>query len=310
MFSVAQIQTLLEIVNYHFLFTISTSFGKEMLSEEDIRSLLDFNVNLNELGKEMPNYTKMYLLGKLTAILSDEQVRTLDFNDLLYYFKSGQYVPLNKRELIELEIAKRQTYVHLKGLKERAKQQFESILLNDRTLTRAEYETVVKEELISGVEKRKSLQAIVSDLGHRVNEWGHDWGRIVDTEMNNIFQQGRAEMLKEKEADPLVYKNVYPGACRHCIQKYLTKGIGSRPIVFKLSVLEANGTNVGKKVADWKATLKGLHPHCRCTLYHIPKGYVWNEERQLFDIPKDFERKVERRSKITIRVGNEKEFQV
>lgn len=310
MFSVAQIESLLDIVNYHFLFTISTNFGVKMLSKEDINSLLGFNVNLKELGRDIPNYTKMYLLGKLTAILSEEQVRTLDYPDLLQYFKKGQYIPLSRREQIELELAQRRSYVHLKGLKERAKQQFESIVLNQQSITRSEYETAVKEEIAEGVAKRRSLSAIVSELGHRTKEWQHDWGRIVDTEMNNIFQQGRAEVLREKEADPLVYKNVYPGACRHCIQKYLSAGIGSRPIVFKLSELEANGTNVGKKVADWKPTLGGLHPFCRCTLYHIPKGYVWDEERQLFDIPKDFVRKVERRSKITIRVGDKKEFQV
>jgi hypothetical protein len=172
-------------------------------------------------------------------------------------------------------------------------------------LTKSAYEAVVKDEIERGVLERKSLGSIVSELGHRTENWAHDWGRIVDTEMNNIFQQGRAEVFeKEDGPDVLVYKQVYPGACRHCISKYLTNGIGSKPKVFKLSDLIANGTNIGRKVINWLATITGLHPFCRCHLNKVPKGYVWDEEKEMFNIPKDFKRKIDRKSKIIINVGD------
>jgi len=114
-------------------------------------------------------------------------------------------------------------------------------------------------------------------------------GRIVDTEMNNIFQRGRAVQIAEqnKGKDPLVYKDVYEGACRHCIHLYLTRGLGSEPRVFKLSQLIANGTNIGRKVRDWLGTISGVHPWCRCNLRikeeytkwdKIKKQFVYDEE--------------------------------
>ena len=309
LFNKVQLDEILSILDYHFLFVISTNFGESLLSKNEINELDKFGLKLPKRSFFDVPYNKMYLLGKLTSILSDEQARSLDYEDFLKYIKRGQYQPLSKLEQSQLEIARRKTYVYLKGLKQKAHNTLESIVLNQESLSRQQYETAIKEETVRGIKERKSLQSIVSDLGHRTNEWGHDWARIVDTEMNNIFQEGRAQSFKEKEEDPLVYKQVYEGACRHCIRLYLTAGLGSKPVVFKLSKLEANGTNIGKKVQDWKATLQGVHPYCRCHLYHIPKGYVWNEEKQIFTVPEKFDRKVERKSKIKITVGD-KTFEV
>lgn len=304
-FTQEQVQEILSILDYHSLFVISTNFGTKALSEDDKNILRTFGIDVEKLSKEIPLYERMFLFGRLSGILSDEQTKDIDYNNFLKFINSGQYIPLNKRERFELEIAERKTYTHLKGLREKAKQEFESTIIGEEQASRQMYETAISEEVQSGVKNRKSIQKIVSDLGHRVETWQHDWNRIVDTEMNNIFQQGRAEVFREIGGeDTLVYKNVYEGACRHCIQKYLTKGLGSKPILFKLSDLIKNGTNIGKKVAQWLATLGSLHPFCRCTLVRVPKGYVWSEEKKKFVIPENFDRKVVRRSKIRISVGD------
>ncbi len=301
-----QIEELLNIIEFHFLHTMTISFGADVLNEQERALLESFGVDLAPYLTDNVPYNKMYLLGKLTSILSQNDAMRLSYNDFLYHVKHGQYFPLTKREKFELEIAKRKTYTHLKGLKNNAKEQFENILLEDERITREQYETAVKEEINESVLKRKSTQSVVSSLGNRLGVWGHDWNRIVDTEMNNIFQKGRAEELKEKHGDPLVYKDVYEGACRHCIKAYLTNGLGSKPKIFKLSELEANGTNIGRKVADWKPVLGGMHPFCRCTLNYVPDGYTWNEEKKMFEIPDDFKRKVNRKSNVYVHVGKKK----
>ena len=43
--------------------------------------------------------------------------------------------------------------------------------------------------------------------------------------------------------------------------------------------------------------------NCRCELIYIPKGYIWSEEENAFIPPKDFQRTVERRSKVRIQIG-------
>jgi len=263
-FTPLQIEELLGIIDYHFLFTITTSFGVDVLSEKDKDVLRSFGVKLEDLGNVVTNYDKMYLLGKLTSVLSEKQASTLDYSDFLKYIKTGQYIPLNKFEQASLDVAKRKSYIYLKGLNDSAKKDFEKIILDKEILVGSQYRAAVKEELEKGVVERKALQSIVSDLGHRVNTWQHDWGRIVATEMQDIYNKGRLDTFRgEKGEDSLVYKHTYDGACRHCIRLHLTKGIGSRPIVFKISELITNGSNIGKKVDDWKATVGPEHPFCR-----------------------------------------------
>lgn len=306
-FTTEQIQEILNVIEYHHLFVISTNFGTEILTDDDKKLLSLFGVKIDDLTQDNPLFNQMYYFGKLSGILRDKQVETIDYNDFFKYIKTGQYIPLSAREKFELDIAKRRTYTYLKGLKEKVKSSVESSILEQEQKL---YQSTVKEGLISGVVERKSVGAIVSDLGHKLDTFRHDWGRIVETEMNNIFLEGRAaEIEKEYGPDVLVFKSVFPGACRHCIEKYLTNGIGSQPRLFKLRDLIQNGNNIGKKVAQWIPSLQSLHPYCRCQLRVVLPGYKWNEEKKRFELPKTFERKVNRKSKIRIQVGD-KHFEI
>lgn len=305
LFEINQIEEVLQIMEYHFLFSISVGFGTEYLSDNDKKLLESFGVDIEKLGKGLSEYDKMFLLGRLTSILKDDQIKELNFDDFKQFIKKGQYMPLSSSEKSQLEVAKRKSYSFLKGLKDKSKQTVEGILLESDQKFRTEYEKAVSENLETGVIKRKALSSIVSDLGHKIGTWKHDWGRIVDSEMHDIFQRGRAEEFYKIDGEETkVYKQVYPGACRHCIRLYLKSGLGSEPKVFKLIDLLANGTNIGKKVAEWLAVVGYTHPYCRCHLYRVPKGYVWSQDKQRFVIPEKLERKVVRTSKIYVHVGN------
>ena len=136
-------------------------------------------------------------------------------------------------------------------------------------------------------------------------------GTYSETEMQNIYQTGVAQqIMKEQGADALVYKEVFSGACQHCIKFYTTAGIGSKPRIFKLIDLINNGDNIGRKVKDWKPVLNSVHPFCRCDLREVPKGMIWNDETHSFEPPKEpYKRQVERKSKVKIYVGD-KMFEV
>jgi hypothetical protein len=303
-FTESQIQEILSVIEYHHTFTAATSLGVDVLTEDDIALLKAHGIDISLLKQEMSVFDQMYYFGRLSGILRDDMTAFLGFGDFMKFIKEGQYIPLSIREKFELEIAKKQTYTHLKGLKAKVRGDVEASVL------RAEYEAAIKEGLISGVEKRKSVGSIVSDIGHKIDDWKHDWGRIVETEMNNIFLMGKAAEFSEKYGpDVLVYKEVYEKACRHCIEKYLTNGLGSKPRLFKLSDLIKNGTNIGKKVIKWLATLTSLHPYCRCYLKVVPPRYAWNEETGRFELPKTIEHRVERKSKVKVTVGD-KHFEV
>ena len=108
-----------------------------------------------------------------------------------------------------------------------------------------------------------------------------DWLRVAATEVNNVFQEGRlASIIKASGGeDPDVFKRVAPSCCAYCRLLYVSKD-GVTPRVFKLSVLIANGSNVGRKAGrpslkhtGWKPVIGSTHPWC------FPAGTLITTER-------------------------------
>lgn len=302
-FTPAQVEEILGVMDYHYSFVIGKSLGFDSLTDEERDNLKRHGVDV-ESYKGKPIYDKMYLFGKLSAALG-KQTDTIDYDDFKKFVERGQYQPLTDHEKMELKFAKKKTYTHLKGLKSKSLDYLRGRMTEaEHTAYREKYEGTVKDAIERGVAERKSVSEIVSDLGHKTGEWRHDWGRIVETEMNDVFQQARLQGIIDKYGpDAMVMKTVFPGACKHCIRLYLTGGIGSEPKQFKASELLANGTNIGRKTFEWKPVVGSTHPFCRCHIVYVPPGYVWDEEKGMFVIGK-FERKVERKSKIKITIGD------
>ena len=302
MFAPIEIQQILDRINYHYSLIMFTSLGSEVLSDSDKDLLKLYGVDIEKLEEQYPPYLRMFMLGRLTAILGYQQANQLEPDDFQRYLDRGQFVPLSERERKEYVISREMTYSHLKGLANKVTDSTRNILLEQNKIQ------LIQETISEGVKDRKSVQSIVSDLGHRTGEWDRDWKRIVVTEMQNIYNQGRASMIADKfGSDSLVYKEVFPLACRHCIRLYTTAGIGSEPRLFKLSDLIANGNNIGKNVDDWLPIVGATHPHCRCDIRNIHKGQIWDKDKGKFIYTAISQPKVVRRSKIKVTVG-EKEF--
>jgi hypothetical protein len=50
---------------------------------------------------------------------------------------------------------------------------------------------------------------------------------------------------------------------------------------------------------------RSIHPHCRCALQEVPKGYKWNPETQSFSTPdeKYKEQTAAKRKLIPVQIG-------
>ena len=222
----------------------------------------------------------------------------------------GDFVP-NNVEMSYYNIAANRTYEYIKGLGESIKKDITvSIAAEELSYLQAQQEAkakeTIREEIEQGVGEKRAVKSISSRIAERMDDWNRDWGRIVETECQNVFSLGRAQYMMQNNPDPRVYFDVFPGACRHCIRLYLTRGVGSQPRVFRLGELMANGTNVGLKSKDWKPVVGTVHPFCRCQIRSLPEGYVWNEEKHRFEAPENYERKVERKGKVHITIGGRK----
>lgn len=124
----------------------------------------------------------------------------------------------------------------------------------------------IKEVFIKNIDATNS-SSIAKKLEDLTSDYTKNWKSIAHTELWNAKIYGQAVSILENSKDGIetkVYKKVEENACKHCKKHYLNKD-GS-PKIFTLKELIENGSNYGKKVADWKAVLGTMHPNCMCRL--------------------------------------------
>ncbi len=282
-FTKSQIDEILKTIDAHTRYLLGLNLGYKVLSNSDVKLLKTHGINIEELQLDWPPYLQAYMFGRLAAILSDYQLNQVTYQDFSNYLKKQQFIPLSPREKEEYAVAEQKTYNHIVSLGEKMKNETRNIIYNEDLTTRLDQEKVLREELKRGVVDRKQIKSIISSVAKRMGTWSVDWGRIVDTEMQDIFNRGVANSIKERfGSDQKVYKDTYSGACRYCIKLHFTSGIGSEPILFTLDQLYANGTNIGKKKDDWLATVGPEHPFCRCHIRYVLSDQVWDRNNKSF----------------------------
>lgn len=260
-FSKEKLEEILRVIDFNHTLFIGNNIGVDVLTDEDKALLRKYGVKPDDIKTPFTQYEQSFYFGRLAQALGDKNASSLQYNDFLKYLRRGQYVPLSQREKTTLDFAKQRTYSHIKGLGQTVRQTSEGIIIAEDQAVRDAYENTIKGSIERAIIERDTVNSVISEIGHKTGDWSRDIGRIAATEMGNVYEAGRAsEAERQGGKDAKVYKDVYPGACRFCIQFYTTGGIGTKPKVFTLSELRANGTNVGQKQKNWKPTLGPVHP--------------------------------------------------
>lgn len=302
LFTEGQIDELLRLVDFTHTVFIAGNISTEVLSANDRQILKSYNIDVDKLSNEWTPYRQLYHFGRLASVLGPLQSQKVTFSDLKKYLIRGQFTPLSNFEKQTLKYLERKSYSYIKSLSESIKS-FVVGSVEDENIARGEYyEKVIGDSLKRAVVERDSVRSIVSEIGEKTGDWERDLGRIAETELQNAYEYGKAAAFKEEFGDKRVYyKQVYPGACQHCIRLYLTNGIGSEPRLFTYQELLDNGTNIGKKTKDWKPVLGTVHPFCRCDLrVKRSESDVWDKEQGIY-IPPVLEVS---KGKIRIEVGD------
>ena len=266
-------------------------------------------MDLVKLIPKFPSHYQAFLFGKLAAAIGPKSTASLSYSDFEKFLNNMGALAPTTVEMAFYKVAADKTYTHIKGLGERIRNDVQASVASEELNFLAAQEAAkarktIHDEIFTGPFERKAVKKIAANIAHQMVDWGRDWGRIVETECQDVYNLGRAQFMLTQNSDPLVYFDVYPGACRHCIRLYLTGGIGSKPRIFRLSELLSNGTNYGVKTKDWKATIHPVHPFCRCDLRYLPEGYEWNDETHQFEPKPSYKEKVERKGKVKITIGN------
>lgn len=275
-----QTNELLEIIDKNQAIFTAQSYGVEYLSNYD-RWILEKNgISLEDLYQITKDtvFTSFHFGLLADSLASLDQVKNINFKDVQQYIRQGKYIPLTNYEKDVISRIKQQSLTSLRSIKGRIFQDAYGIITS-----RKDQENFIIDQIEGGIENKKTTRQVANDIARKVGDWSRDFDRIVQYTSQTAYEQGKAAAIARKNgSEAKVYKTVYPGACKHCIKHYLTNGIGSEPIIYKLSELIANGNNIGKKVDEWLPTIDALHPFCRCTLHHLDDGYEWGKEEKRY----------------------------
>lgn len=121
---------------------------------------------------------------------------------------------------------------------------------------RAEVRDMVRDAIANG----DDWGTLRDDLDVRYGVWTRDWQRVARTELQGAYNEGViAASAARYGSGARVARIPEIDACGHCRRLFLDEGI---PRVFDLSTIVRNGTNVGRKPEDWRATVWPIHPNC------------------------------------------------
>lgn len=293
-----KIRNIIKVFHLNYLYYL---IGEEYLSKEEFKFLK------NEMGKdkfknkEIPLLDKIFILGKLSQQLGINDINEIDKVDFDKFVKKENIPNFKIKDNKVIDQLKKQAYLDVLGRQFTTEKEIRQIILNEEN-------------------NNPSGKISIKNINKEIKEKFNDWSYIkpsVEYISESVFNEGRAdEMIDNNNGDdPYVYIVSRPDCCKHCRRVYQVGGV---PKIFKLSELQANGTNIGiKNPNNWKPTIPCLHPFCRCILIElkIPRGFTvddfyWNGNRYVIKerMEDKYKEKIQR-PKVKIQIGN-KEYNV
>lgn len=297
-----EVQSLLDIMDKQFAIYVGSTMGKNFLTDQEAQTLMGAGFDLGDLYSKYNDHAWLnFQLGMLSEALGDNRLSKMGYNDFMKWVGKGNYIPLTTKEQYVLDSVKFQSLSDIRAYKGRIFSDINGIISQENINNRKAYEDVIREEVSSGLKNRDSIKKIISNLGHKTGDWSRDFSKSVEYISHSALNEGKSMMIQKKGGqNAKVYFIVQAGACKHCIRHYLTQGEGSQPKIFTIAQLEANGSNIGKKVDQWNATIHSMHPFCRCLMQEYPEGYVWDGSK--FIPPDNYTLK--KRPKVKIMIGD------
>jgi len=266
---IKRIKSIIDKYNGHLLF-ITT--GKPKIPKEVLRKY-----NIPEELADLAQFFYVYgKLGKLKGI-DLSKMNILEIQNLIRTTK------LTPTQLKTLDYIRSNVGNEIVNLGSKMKSMvIGGLLRNEVSMLQG-----LREIVAEGMADNKTRYQVVQQLREFTEDWDRDWHRVAHTEMWNSKIMGEVSSIMDgeskfsnKKGETLVYKRPAPNACAHCKKLYLESD-GVTPKTFKLSELMTNGTNYGRKTADWKPTVGVLHPNCMCTFNIMPDGFRFDKNGQL-----------------------------
>ena len=288
----SQIATIQQIVrDYHSAFALGM-FGPDTLPPAEVQRLIDAGITPQDLayvfqpepGELPPPAERVtdlaYQYGKILAKPEQQQAARGMTADQFRAHLEHTRPHLTEVERQAMAFARYNGAEHVRGMGDKISLEVGTLIRDADAEQRRRYMGTIQRELEANIDKRGAWREIASEIGHATGDWSRDMQRVAATEKQYAMQEGLArEMAQDRDpAEVRVFKRPSPDACADCVRLHLTAGQGSPPHVFTLDELQNNGTNVGRKRRDWRATVGPVHPWCGCELGELPAGWAFDEE--------------------------------
>jgi len=275
-------------INDHHLAFMAEVLGPSAISEEDYKRLKAAGKIRNSTPLVTDAATAAHILGVVTHGMASKDAEKLSAGTFWEMVREQPHV-MSQTEREAVAITRERVGEHIKGLGNKLDTATGHIIVDANDKLRRQNLGKVREAVAAGTASRENAQQIAQRIRTATGDVKRDWAKIAQTEMHNASEEAKAVALIEQHGgDPLVYKRTRPDACPFCKLLYMD---GNKPRVFRLSDLQANGTNVGRKAnrprlsgsnaTEYKAVLGAMHPWCQCTLHHLPEGMAFNADGQL-----------------------------
>ena len=219
------------------------------------------------------------LVGPALANEARGAINALSWEVLRDHLKENP-IPLDPRQRAAIEWATTQAGERIIQRGRAVSSQFVTAALGQHSAA-STVEDMTKDATARAIEQGLSRRKLASDLGHASRNWNHDWHRVARTELQEADNRAAAMTIADTHGeDAKIARVPNPTACEDCSRLYLDEE--GNPIIWSLAELSANGDNVGRKRADWQATLGTVHPNCHCRTRMVPPGFVFGPDRQLY----------------------------
>lgn len=140
--------------------------------------------------------------------------------------------------------------------------------------------STIQRIVAEGKKQGRTYPQVARDLARATGDFGRNWARIAETEMQALYNQQAVETAVRRYGNRARVSRVPESrACAGCKRVFLQ---GDNPIIWEIADLLANGTNVGMSRSAWKATLWPVHPRCRCGTVVVPPGFEYYQGRLRF----------------------------
>jgi hypothetical protein len=298
MFNISDIWRMIDLIKLNHTVFIGTQLGLEYLSDFDKTILIANGIDPDDLSLQMSDIERAYYFGVMAQILGGNKSFKTTKKQFDEWFLNELTKPQSITRKEGLKYLKNRAYTDISGLGNKISGKYSQRILTANLQQQNILLDKVKKRSIEAYDKNKTKRWLASELRKDTQDWSRDFSRIADFVMQEAYAMGRAaQILEDFGDDAQVYKQTFPGVCKHCEKNYGSPG--EEPIIYKLKDLIANGNNIGKKEQD--PVVGPAHPWARSILHVVPKNSIWDKQKKEFVVQRNTSG-IKRKSKVKIKI--------